>query len=364
VSILVSAVGDLHVNRSDPGGAFAGVAGLLAGSDVVFGNLEAVYSDRPGDGTGPIRRDPRNLAAIRAAGFSVLSLANNVALGGDRRDLEESIAAVERLGMRVVGAARTLPEAGRVAVIERAGVRVGFLAYTCVGPAGSSVTVEELDSQAVAAPDRLPVSALAPDDPASTDLLAAAVAAARPGVDALLVSIHWGVLLVPAKIAAYERRLARAAIDAGADVVFGHHQHILKGIDAYRGRPIVHGAGNFVLDGDVGEVERRAPKPAADYGSPEDPYAFGFRAEHPTYPFHPESLMTAVFQFRAGPQGAFEPALVPCLINHGGEPLPLSPGQEAFERWLEYLRTISAAAGLEAGLHVRRDGRVGIESEG
>ena len=66
------------------------------------------------------------------------------------------------------------------------------------------------------------------------------------GVDVLVVALHKGVGHVPAKIEMYERAVSRAAIDAGADIVIGHHAHILRGIELYRGKPIYHGLGNFV----------------------------------------------------------------------------------------------------------------------
>ena len=60
--------------------------------------------------------------------------------------------------------------------------------------------------------------------------------------------MHWGIHFAPVEVAQYEPELGRAAIDAGADLVLGHHQHILKGIEVYRGKVIFHGLANFVMD--------------------------------------------------------------------------------------------------------------------
>jgi poly-gamma-glutamate capsule biosynthesis protein CapA/YwtB (metallophosphatase superfamily) len=347
--MLVSAVGDIHVNRPNPLGVFSPVADVLSRSDVVFGNSEAVYGPNLETADGPIRSDPSNLAAVAAAGFSVLSLANNVMLTGDLEDLGRSLDLLDDAGVHVAGAGRTL----------------GVLAYTCVGPGGSAVTVSEITARQAFQSERLPIAMLAPGSKASRDLATAQISAARSNVDCLLVTFHWGIHLVPADVAGYERDLARAAVDAGADVVFGHHQHIPKGVDFYRGRPIVHGAGNFVMDLDMSDIAERMPAFAGLAADPRlDEYMVRHRPSHPSYPFHPESRWTAIFQFQAGPDGASGPAFVPCLIDPRGRPVPLQPGGDAFEGWVAYMVGITAAAGLNATFVVQPDGRVGIEPGG
>lgn len=70
----------------------------------------------------------------------------------------------------------------------------------------------------------------------------------KESVDVVVVGFHWGLTVEPVTLADYESQLGRAAIDAGADLVLGHHQHILKAIEVYKGRFIFHGLGNFVFD--------------------------------------------------------------------------------------------------------------------
>ena len=60
-------------------------------------------------------------------------------------------------------------------------------------------------------------------------------------VDVVVVVFHKGMVRIPVKLAHYERQVSRAAIDAGADAVIGHHAHVLRGVEVYKGRPIYHG---------------------------------------------------------------------------------------------------------------------------
>ncbi len=74
------------------------------------------------------------------------------------------------------------------------------------------------------------------------------VRAAKVQADFVALSIHWGIHFVPSEIADYQRDVAHAAIDDGADAILGHHPHILKGIEVYKGRPIFYSLGNFAIE--------------------------------------------------------------------------------------------------------------------
>ena len=84
-----------------------------------------------------------------------------------------------------------------------------------------------------------------PDDLAA---MQADIRAARELADVVLVSHHWGIHFVRAVIADYQREVARAAVDAGADAVLGHHAHILKGIESIEGKPVFYSLCNFATD--------------------------------------------------------------------------------------------------------------------
>jgi poly-gamma-glutamate synthesis protein (capsule biosynthesis protein) len=150
----------------------------------------------------------------------------------------------------------------------------------------------------------------------------------------------------------YERPLAQAAIDAGADVVVGHHAHILRGIELYRGLPIFHGLGNFVTvthalspDPTSESEERRAwaRRRCELFGFEPDP-------EMPSYPFHPESRNTVVAQLTLASDGSRRAAFRPCYIDTQGRPVPLIGGPEA-RRVARYVEAISAREGLPVAMH-------------
>ena len=103
------------------------------------------------------------------------------------------------------------------------------------------LTHYELDHASPGGPPRIYTFA----DPDSLDRMADDIAALAKDVDVVAVSFHKGVGHTPVIVAMYERPVAHAAIDAGADVVFGHHAHIMRGIENYRGRPIFHGLGQL-----------------------------------------------------------------------------------------------------------------------
>jgi poly-gamma-glutamate synthesis protein (capsule biosynthesis protein) len=88
-------------------------------------------------------------------------------------------------------------------------------------------------------------------DPDDLAALVADVGAARDEADVVVVTPHWGLHFTPGAIADYESEVGRAAIDAGADIILGHHQHILKPIQVYKGKVIFHGMGNFAVDVDM-----------------------------------------------------------------------------------------------------------------
>ena len=212
-------------------------------------NLECVLSDRvvPAfpEKAFHFRSDARNVEVLKAAGIDAISLANNHVLDFGEEALLDTLQLLDRAGIGHAGAGRDLAEASRPSVGGAAGFGVGLLACTDYPPEW-------------AAQERRPgvfhVPAELESAPVQERLLPA-VTQARERVDLLIVSLHWGPNW------GYEpppehRPLARALVEAGADVVFGHSGHIFRGVEVHRGRPIIYCAGNFVDDYAVDPVER------------------------------------------------------------------------------------------------------------
>jgi poly-gamma-glutamate synthesis protein (capsule biosynthesis protein) len=350
-------VGDLILDEPDPDSFFDPSRGLLRSGDLVIGQVEVPHTSRgvPSSVDVPAPpADPANLAALARASVGVATLAGNHVFDAGPNGVEDTIATLRRLGIATAGAGMTLDEARRPAVVERAGLRIGVLSYNCVGPRESRATSRkagaapldvlthyELDYAGPGGPPKV-YTFVAPE---SLEALRSDVLALRDAVDLVVVAFHKGIGHVPVAVAAYERELARSAIDCGADVVAGHHAHILRGIEVYRGKPAFHGLGNFV-------TVTRALSPGGASSAELAAWArrrrelFGFEPDPamPFYPFHPESRNTVVADCRVTDVGV-EAGFVPCRIDDRGRPVPVGRGSGG-EEVAAYVERISIGAGF------------------
>lgn len=220
---------------------------LLRKADVLVGNLEFVLARDGRPWPGKIfhfRAEPAAVASLEAAGFDLVSVANNHVLDFGTDAALECLGILSARGIRFTGAGQDAAAARRPAVIDRDGMTIAMLAFTDNEPDWEAGA----DSPGVR---HLPVDL---GDPRATALLDD-VGELRAAVDLVIVSAHWGGnwgVDVPRN----HRRFAHALVDAGVDVVFGHSPHIVRGVEVYRGRPILYGAGDFVDDYAVDPVER------------------------------------------------------------------------------------------------------------
>jgi hypothetical protein len=371
--ITVASVGDLILDEPDPASYLAPAAPLLRAADVAIGHVEVPHSMATVSASTDVPAppsDPEALGALADAGFDVVTLAGNHIYDAGDAGLLDTVANARKYGLVPTGAGANIAEARTPAIVERRGLRIGVLSYNCVGPRESwatsgkpgcayvhVLTHYELDHASPGGPPRIYTFA----DPDSLDAMAADVAALRAEVDVVLVGMHKGVGHTPAVVAMYERPVARAAIDAGADAVFGHHPHIMRGVEVYRDRPIFHGLGNFVSvthaltpggDRDSAERVAWAERRKELYGFAPDP-------DMPQYPFHPQSRNTAVALCRFDENGLVEAGFVPCWIDGSARPVPL----EEADAVIGYVERITAAAGLN-GRFVRRGDEVLLSGVG
>jgi poly-gamma-glutamate capsule biosynthesis protein CapA/YwtB (metallophosphatase superfamily) len=239
---------------------FVAVAPLLASGDLTVGNLEGPIAEQAKQRPGRFsyRVPPWTLKGLRWAGFDLVSLANNhVADCGDVGVLE-TLRHLSRAGIGAFGAGRTAAEARQPAVLQVGEVRVAFCGmvaaettiYEWQGeprPATLRRLKRQAEQQLAARPDR-PGAALATEEQVER-----AVRAARETADVVVLYVHWGVRYHRAPTR-FQRRVGRAAISAGADLVVGHHAHFWQPVELYQNRAIVYGVGNFAF----GSNNRRA----------------------------------------------------------------------------------------------------------
>ncbi|MBI3648015.1 MAG: CapA family protein [Actinobacteria bacterium] len=200
--------------------------------DLTIVNLECPATDvrDPAPKAFTIHCDPRALPAARRAGVDVASQANNHAYDEGPAGLLDSLDAVRAAGLVPVGAGADQAEAVRAAFFRTAGWNVAVL--------GIDEVLDPVDE--VAGPDK-PGTAVGHD----FGMALRAVRVAAASSDLVVVMIHWGVEL-DASPRPYQVRQAHRMIDAGADVIFGGHAHVLQPMETYRSRPIFYSLGNFV----------------------------------------------------------------------------------------------------------------------
>ncbi|MEN6532784.1 MAG: CapA family protein [Bryobacteraceae bacterium] len=224
-------VGRLARMRRDPAYPFRDLAPYTSAADIAFLNLESPFSDRGARvEKGMIfKAEPGMVEGLVLAGVDVVSTANNHARDRRSYGLEYTVSWLERHNIAAVGTGRSESAARAGAVLVRNGVRFGFLAYT----------YDQLNGNY---PKTDPRVAMLDADAMREDV---AAMARRAGV--IIVSMHAGTEYVP-KPNSQQVRFAHAAIDAGVDLVIGHHPHVVQPAEIYGHGVIVYSLGNLVFD--------------------------------------------------------------------------------------------------------------------
>lgn len=240
--------GDVHFEGglrtklgSDPAHVFDPVAPVLAGADVAMVNLETAITDRGAAEAKQyrFRASPRAFDALASAGVDVATMANNHGRDYGAVGLADTLAAIPNAPLKVVGIGADAAAAFAPARFDVRGRRVAIVAATDV--------LDGALERSWTATDAQPGLASAKDP---TRLLAA-VRAARADSDLVVVYLHWGVEGATCPTAR-QRQLARALVDAGADVVVGSHAHRQQGAGRAGDAFVAYGLGNFAFYNEAG----------------------------------------------------------------------------------------------------------------
>ena len=215
---------------------------LLLSADLRIINLECAVTEhkRQWSRTPKVfhfRADPVAIEVLRTARIDACSLANNHTLDFEERGLLDTLAYLEAAGIRYAGAGRDREEAARPAFLEAPTIRVALVAFTDNEPPFAA-------GPAKPGTNYLPVSM----EPGVLHRVEEAVGEARvAGAEIVVFSNHWGPNMVERPREAF-RRFARAVVDRGADVYYGHSAHVFQGVEIYRGKPILYDTGDFIDD--------------------------------------------------------------------------------------------------------------------
>ncbi len=218
---------------------------ILSSADIAIINLETPLTNAGEllvEKKYRFRNPPEKvIPALENAGIDIVSLANNHTLDYGYSGLSDTLAALDTSKVAYHGAGENLTEARKAVVMQRNGQSIGFLAYSNTFPeefwAGKNRPGVAFGHQHYVQAD---VEALV----------------AR-GVDIIVVSFHWG-REGTTELRPYQPLLAKTAIDAGADLVIGHHPHVLQEIEVYKEGVILYSLGNFVFGSFSNRVQESA----------------------------------------------------------------------------------------------------------
>jgi len=355
MAVTVMSVGDVFADSDDGRDAFRTLESLLDRGDIVFGNCEGVYSERPAKS--PSHKHFMGTSTERGSfygevGFDVMSLANNHMLDGGYIGMEDTQDLLRGQGIEVTGAGANLDEALRPAVLERDGVKVAFLGCCTVFPKG----YEARPSRGGIAPLRVSTAYLNPDEnfwepgvaaevitrPFSGGLesIEAAIATTKEQADFVVIAPHWGYSSRLVLLHDYEVELARAMVEAGADAVVCHHHHALRGIEFHKGRPVFYGLGALVH-----HFQDTAVTPAmradrqlkfGEFSSFRMP-----REEFRLFPFAEDARMTLVATFEVGDGPGAKVGYFPAQMLADGSTEPLPAGDPRATEAVSYMERIS-----------------------
>jgi poly-gamma-glutamate synthesis protein (capsule biosynthesis protein) len=234
----------------------------LHDADLAIGNFEMPLTGavKPLQKLLNIRADPSIASDLDALGLDVVTVANNHTVDYGWEGLQDTLHCLRSAGLHTIGAGGTLREAIAPAEVVLSGTRVGVLAFSCLVPTGAGaaeqrpgiaglkvVTSYEIDPyyQMEEPGDLSAVRVRTHVHDSDLAFASECVRECRSRFDFLIVTVHWGFGSGD-ELAEYQQPLAHALIDAGADLIHGHHPHAIHPIEFYRNKPILYGLGTLV----------------------------------------------------------------------------------------------------------------------
>jgi poly-gamma-glutamate synthesis protein (capsule biosynthesis protein) len=215
---------------------FLRIADILKSADIAFGNLEGPISSHGENigGTYSFRADPRVIQGLKFAGFDVLSIANNHVGDWGKEAFRDTINILQANDISTVGGGLNFADANRPLIKEVGNTKIAFIAYSIV----------EYDTDFQAKGNSKPGRSFF-----NVNKIAKGISKlkGRNGADIIIVSFHWGDEYKK-RSSKYQQEIAHKLIDAGADLIIGHHPHVVQELERYKNGWIAYSLGNFIFD--------------------------------------------------------------------------------------------------------------------
>jgi len=329
------------------------IAPVLRQADVRFGQCERTFSERGvephwarGPGGEHSRQPPRMAGLWKAAGIDVISVASNHTPDWGPDALLDTVDLFRGMGKQVIGAGRNEAEARAPAIVERNGVRIAFLAYCSVLRDGQAAIKEKPGIAPMRAytyylPEDsqpgTPPSVMSVPYKEDVEALQEDIRKAKQQADAVVMSIHWGLHHVEKTICDYQQPVAHAAIDAGADLILGHHAHSIKAVEVYKGKVCFYSIGNFMTTGRGHRSLSSYRKWNVVWLRP-DPECL---PPNGLYPFPAYARKTMVAKAVFSRKGVEKVSFLPTFINHRAQPYALTADDPKFKEILDFTEWVS-----------------------
>ncbi|WP_047151756.1 CapA family protein [Aneurinibacillus tyrosinisolvens] len=267
--LTIAAVGDLAPLRklTDCASQVNEVFEVLRQADLSIANLELplTTSEFEADKAITLKAHPCIAPSLLDGGVNVVNIANNHAVDFGVEGLFESIEVVEASGVAVVGGGKDLEAAAKPAIIEIDGLRVAILGFCSALPTGYAAGPTRPGIAPIRAHARFFIDNITLDEQPGMspwvettvnlndqEFACKQISSAKADADLVIVNMHWGIpngwcASFQGPLADYQQPLAHSLIDAGADIILGHHPHVIHGIEKYKDGLIAYSLGNFLF---------------------------------------------------------------------------------------------------------------------
>ncbi|AHM60261.1 capsule synthesis protein PGA_cap family protein [Flammeovirgaceae bacterium 311] len=258
--------GDTNIqDRDNPVDAFQHVLPTMIQADMRIVNLEGPFAGTSKDPRLPDiphkerwkHSEPEMVKGLTVAGIDVVGVANNVTYPW--MSLLKSLEVLRKNNIKYAGGGNNLQEAHAPVIVEKNGFKTGFLSYASTVFPFQHAATESIPGIASVRVDTyykpvknldkpgMGMETMSIPQPEELSRMREDIRKLRSQADVVIISIHWGISDHDA-ILDYQTAIAHEAIEAGADIIMGHGNHMVGAVEVYKGKTVFYGLGNFVFD--------------------------------------------------------------------------------------------------------------------